>query len=140
MISTLSLAEMNYEVGVGANYGGIIGVTANKKIESNVEVFGGIGLVGAVAGARYYLNDNIRLNTNYGVHGLIVAKESSDDKIKLLHGINIGVDYIWGNGISLGLVYPVTSNADDAVDELRKKGYDVEKRSIDVLLSLGYRF
>jgi len=92
--------------------------------------------------ARYYVSDNIRINANYGVHGIMVAEDSSEDETKLLHGINIGADYIWENGISLGLVYRATSNEDDIVDEWRNKGYVVEEKgwSGDIGLSLGYRF
>ncbi len=143
LIATMGFCEdINYEVGLGANYGGIIGVTANKKIQENVELFAGLGLVGAVAGARYYINENIRLNANYGVHGFMVVEDSSDDDAKLLHGINLGADYMWNNGVSLGLVYRATSNEDDVIDEWRDKGYTVEKKgwSGDIGLSLGYRF
>jgi len=58
------------------------------------------------------------------------------------NGINVGLDYMWSNGISLGLVYLVTSNMDDVVDEWEDKGYTVDEKGFsgDIKLSLGYRF
>lgn len=142
--SSVLCADVRYEVGLGTNYGGFVGVTANTKIQPKIELFAGLGLVGAVAGARYYINDNIRLNANYGTNGLLYIEGQGGDKdeVKLLHGINIGADYMWNNGVSLGLAYMATSNKDDVLDEWHRKGYDIDEKGLkgDVKLSLGYRF
>ncbi len=139
--TTLLASDIKYDVGIGTNYGGIIGITANKMIQSSIELYGGIGLVGAVAGARYYINENIRFNANYGFQGLLLI-ENDDDDIEYLHGVNIGLDYLWSNGISLGLMYMATSNKDDVIDDWENKGYDIEEQGLtgDVKLTLGYRF
>jgi len=141
VLTTSSMAEVNWELGMGSNYGGIIGVTANNKATDEVELYGGIGLVGAVAGARYYATNNIRLNLNYGVQGYLTKEGGHKDGTEILHGVNTGVDYIWDNGFSLGLVYHIISNADKKINEAENEGYYVkEKYGGKVKLSLGYRF
>ncbi|CAC9957183.1 hypothetical protein [uncultured Gammaproteobacteria bacterium] len=59
---------MPIEAGIGTNYGGIVGATISKPINSKIELFAGAGIsgskVGYTAGGRYYINDFIRLIAN----------------------------------------------------------------------------
>ena len=43
IFSTVSLAKQSTESGFGVNYGGIAGVTINSELNSNTEIFGGVG-------------------------------------------------------------------------------------------------
>jgi len=144
--TTLIASDIKYEVGTGRNYTGLIGITANKMIKPNIELYGGLGYVGAVIGTKYYINDNIRLNLNYGTQGKVAIKKNGDNDYdfsngKIVHGINIGIDYIWNNGISLGLTYMVTSTKDKYFDDWeRDHGAKVNDNTNDISVSLGYRF
>jgi opacity protein-like surface antigen len=140
LVSILN-ADAKYEVGLGVN-SALIGVTANWEVVKSTELFAGIGL-GAVVGARYYINDQFRLNASYGTQGYGILEDGDDDKIEVVHGLNIGVDYDFGekDGWNAGLAYNLTSNYDDLVDEYKAKGYETDDISSDgVKLSLGYRF
>ena len=41
IISSNSYAAQSYELGLGTNYGGVVGVTINTEVNSNVEMFAG---------------------------------------------------------------------------------------------------
>jgi len=134
--------EVQWEIGTGSNYGGLLGVTANYEVVENVELYGGLAILGAVVGAKYYLNNNVRLTANYGVNGY---EYTSDDKLYVYSGLNVGADYIWDNGLSLGLTTALTSeliNDDDIDDE--DINIDINKLDDDytpkVFISIGYRF
>jgi hypothetical protein len=136
-----SIADVSWEMGMGSNYGGLLGLTANNKISDEVELYGGLALVGAVVGARYYINENVRINANYGTQGYIIKESQCKDEIEYLHGFNLGMDYVWDNGMVLGLMYHVASNESDKTREMRSEGYTIENdTTARVNLSLGYRF
>lgn len=135
------LSDIKWESGVGVNYGGLLGITANKKVSDEVELYAGLAAVGAVAGARYYPIPNVRLNLSYGTQGLLAKEEVNGDKVyEIFHGLNVGVDYVWENGLSLGLVYYAYSNMDDKMDEAENQGYTIDRSDLKVGVSLGYRF
>jgi len=139
-ISTVqSFAEVSWELGLGSNYGGLIGGTVNKKVSDKVELYGGFGFLGAVGGIRYYPIKDIRLNVNYGYQGEF-TKEGRGSDDETIFGLNLGVDYMWDNGLSLGLVYFATTNLDAKIDEAEAEGYSIKNNSGKVKLSLGYRF
>jgi len=125
--------EVQWEIGTGSNYGGLLGVTANYEVVENVELYGGLAILGAAVGAKYYLNNNVRLNANYGVNGY---GYTSEDKLYVYSGLNVGADYIWDNGLSLGLTTALTSKYinDDDIDKLD------DDYTPDVFISIGYRF
>ena len=135
-----SFAEVSWELGLGANHGGVIGGTINKKVYDNFELYGGFGFLGAVGGVRYYTVNNLRINANYGYQGLLTKKGRGKDRYETIFGLNLGVDYMWDNGFFLGLVYFVTTNLDEKIDEAESEGYSMEDDSGKVKLSLGYRF
>ena len=133
----LGESEVQWEIGTGPNYGGVLGVTANYEVLENVELYGGLAILGAVVGAKYYASNNIRLNANYGVNGY---GYTSDDKLYVFSGLNVGADYIWDNGLSLGLTTALTSkhiNDDDIDIDIDKLDDDYTP---DVFISIGYRF
>lgn len=141
VLAVSSIAEVAWELGIGANYGGLVGVTVNNKVSDEVELYGGLALVGAVVGARFYATENVRFNLNYGVQGYMIKEGRYEDEIEIFHGINTGIDFIWDNGFSLGLVYHLISNVDDKIDEAISEGYALdEDYTGKVKLSLGYRF
>jgi len=143
--STLGKSEIAWEVGLGINYGGLLGVTANYKVAEDIEVYGGLAILGGVVGARYYFNESIRFNANYGVNGYGYVSDSSEDKLTIYAGLNLGIDYIFDNGVSLGIMTSLTSKniyGDDISDidkniDIKK---DIDDYTPNLLLSLGYRF
>ena len=67
LVNSALASDIKFDAGMGLNYGGIIGATANIEVAQKTEVFAGLGTVGAmgyVVGGRYYLNDNIRFVGN----------------------------------------------------------------------------
>jgi len=141
--SELKKPEIAWEVGFGTNYGGLLGITANYIVAEDVEVYGGLAILGGVVGARYYLDENIRFNANYGVNGYGYASDSSEDKLTIYAGLNLGIDYIFDNGVSLGIMTTLTSKNiyGDGIDD---KNIDINKDIDDytpnVFISVGYRF
>jgi len=134
-----SMAEVEWEIGVGSNYGGLLGITANYGVTEDIEVYGGLALLGGVVGGRYYFTDNVRFNASYGVQGFAIYDDN--DKYDFITGLNAGLDYMWDNGFSLGAVYHVTSNADDVKNDIIVDGYKIDKDyTSNISLSLGYRF
>jgi len=139
----LGESEVQWEIGTGSNYGGLFGVTANYEVVENVELYGGLAILGAAVGAKYYVSNNVRLNANYGVNGY---GYNSDNKLYVYSGLNVGADYIWDNGLSLGLTAALTSKLinDDGIDIGIDIGKDIDKSDDDytqnVFISIGYRF
>ena len=88
IISSNSYAAQSYELGLGTNYGGVVGVTINTEINSNVEMFAGLGLgyeaLGYVVGSKFWLNENVRLTANYGIN-CVVSSPWRD-----YYGLNFG--------------------------------------------------
>jgi len=121
--SSTFASGVKFDAGFGVNYGGIVGVTVNKKVAPMTELFGGLGAVGYVVGGRYYLNKHIRFIGNYGTNTNVITSYTA--------GINMGAEYVW-NRWSAGLMYVVTSDGlkidtdSDIIEKFR--------------LSLGYRF
>jgi len=66
---TISSMAVEWEMGFGSNYGGLLGVTVNHMPANDTELYAGLALVGGVLGTRYYIDENLRLNLNYGVNG-----------------------------------------------------------------------
>jgi hypothetical protein len=149
--SLIFASDTTFDVGLGINYGGVAGTTANMKISNDIEIFGGLGYAGNtgyVAGGRYYINDSVRFIGNYGTNGIIVktiiTSNTSTSKYETFEGINIGAEYLWGknNSWSAGLMYIVTSNIEDRTKELQTQGYQVTSgdKVGDIRLSVGCRF
>jgi hypothetical protein len=143
--SSTFASDVKFDVGMGLNYGGLVGATANMEVAPKIEVFGGLGTIGTmgyVVGARYYMNDNIRAIANYGTSGGIKTTTGSVEEIETFEGINIGVEYAWKNGWSAGLMYIATSGLDDRVKELKAQGYALSDGDSagDIKLTFGYRF
>jgi len=132
-------------VGFGANYG-LLGATVNKKIDDKVEVFAGVGYLhnkGYVIGGRYHIKDNIRLIANYGTNSTLERSTSlSSSEYESFEGFNLGADYLFNNGWSVGLMLRDTSKLDDKEDELKKLGYSkiTDSESSKIVLSVGYDF
>ena len=119
MLSTATYGEnkISSEVGVGVNYGGIVGFTTNYEVNPKTELFGGfgagIGSVGFVLGAKHYINDSFRLIANYGTNSWV---ELSPGEWENFQGINFGVGYVGSkrDGWSFDLMYADNSDAKDA--------------------------
>ena len=120
MLSTAAYGEnkISSEVGVGVNYGGIVGFTTNYEVNPKTELFGGLGAgivsVGFVLGGKYYINDSVRLIANYGTNAWI---ELSPGEWENFQGINFGVGYVGSkrDGWSIDLMYIDKSDADAAM-------------------------
>jgi hypothetical protein len=143
MITVATQADTKYELGLGAN-SALIGVTANFEVQEKTELFAGAGL-GVVAGVRYYFSDEVRANVSYGTQGYaaIENRYKDDTSFEHLYGANVGFDYDFGDkdGWMAGLLYNVTTNFDDVIDEYEKKGYNLEKVAKPGLkLALAYRY
>ena len=148
--SDIKFSDIKFEVGMGVNYGGVVGLTANMEVAPKTEAFAGVGAVGYVLGVKYYLHDNIRVVANYGTNGYIIYYKESESGVLEEEewdsgkGINIGVEYIgnnrWKNGWSIGVMYAVTSSIYDRVEELDEQGYSGVVSTSKLQLTFGYRF
>ena len=140
-LADIKYEDLKWEIGTGGNYGGFLGGTANAKVGKKFEVFGGVALLGAVAGARYYFTPHVRANLNYGVQGYLLKEYKSTGKeIDIIHGVNLGVDYVFNKGFNLGIVYHIVTNAESVVDDAIAEGFIVNDNKGRIKLSLGYRF
>lgn len=134
-VSAEGLDKVTYDVGAGANYGGV-GVVVNYAATDDLEVFAGGGL-GYVAGVKYYLSENTRVSVNYGTNAILVnSSVTSIDK--KFQGVNIGVGYISdrNGGWSADLMYIDTSSAKSYAAANNAYAINAGK----VKLSLGYRW
>ena len=146
--SDIKFSDIKFEVGMGVNYGGVVGLTANMEVAPKTEAFAGLGFFGAIGyviGGRYYINDNVRLVANYGTNGYVVRQlvTFGITETETCEGINIGAEYVWKSGWSAGLMYIVTSDMDDKIEELKAQGYIIEKpflSDMKIKLTFGYRF
>ena len=130
--STSTLAKTSGEIGLGYNYGGYVGYVTNVDVNSNTALFAGTGVVpgslGFVAGAKFWLNDNVRLTTNYGTNCIISGTNNSYE------GLNFGVGYAFGGrkeGVSIDLMLLDWTECNKHATNITDTG---------VLLSIGYRF
>lgn len=128
-------------LGAGANYGGLVGVTATVPVAEDVELFGGLGYmsaVGYVAGVNYYVTDSVRLIANYGTNSAV----EDVNGFKQYQGINIGVGYVGRSrdGWTIDLMYRDLKAARDRIAELESQGYVMAQAGTSVGLSFGYRF
>ena len=141
ILSTAAYGEstISSEVGVGVNYGGIVGFTTNYEIDPNTELFGGfgagIGSVGFVLGSKYYINDSVRLIVNYGTNSWV---ELTPGNWENYQGINFGVGYVGSkrDGWSIDLMYVDRTDADEAI----ASGNYVCYGCSNIKISFGYRF
>jgi len=145
---TVSSTALEWEVGFGSNSGGILGITANHTVTNDVEVYGGLALIGGVLGTRYYINENIRFNINYGVNGYGNKDKNWNNYLLIYHGFNLGLDYIWNNGFNLGITVALSQNAyytnkskisSTAYSEM-KRSFDDDSKPNIIGISIGYRF
>jgi len=145
---TISSMAVEWEVGFGPNYGGLLGVTINHIPANDTELYAGLALVGGVLGTRYYIDENVRLNLNYGVNGYRYNTKNGEDFISTYHGFNLGLDYIWNNGFNLGITVALSQKAYNTnkskilntYDETTKIIKDDNSKPSKIGLSLGYRF
>lgn len=132
-------------IGIGANYGGLFGVTINNKINDKFEFFtglGGITSLGYVVGGRFYINDNMRLIANYGTNSTlqIIKENILKTKFEDFEGVNFGFDIVANNGFNMGLMFIDTSNLDNRVNELKKQGLNISSTTGKIKFSIGYNF
>ena len=134
-VSAEGLDKVTYDVGVGANYGGV-GAVVNYAASDDLEVFAGGGL-GYVAGVKYYLSDNTRISVNYGTNAILV-NSSVTAVDKKFEGVNIGVGYISNRngGWSADLIYIDTSSVESYM--AANNGYTISGGKVK--LSFGYRW
>ena len=103
IFSTATVAKQSYELGGGYNYGGLVGVTVNQELSSNVEMFGGLGIgmeaVGYVVGTKFWINDNARLTMNYGTNCHISSPWTDYE------GLNFGIGYSFSGKNEVGWAF-----------------------------------
>ena len=135
IFSTVSLAKQSTESGFGINYGGIAGITINSELNSNTEIFGGVGLgrdnIGYVLGAKFWLNEQVRLSTNYGTNCSVKTGSNYKD----YEGLNFGIGYAFNNkesGWVFDLMFADISDCNDAASS--------NASDSSVKVSAGYRF
>ena len=136
IFSTVSLAKQSTESGFGVNYGGIAGVTINSELNSNTEIFGGIGLgkdskLGYVLGAKFWLNEKARLSANYGTNCYV----KTGNNHKEYEGLNFGIGYAFNNkesGWVFDLMFADISDCNDAASS--------NASDSSVKVAAGYRF
>jgi len=135
ILSSTSIAKESYEVGIGTNYGGAGGVTINSELNSNIDIFAGIGVglekAAFVLGAKYWLNDNIRSSFNYTTNCTVYRGGVWRD----YQGFNAGVGYAWGgkeSGWALDAMLLDISECNKAESAITSNHAPA--------LALGYRF
>jgi len=134
IFSTATVAKQSYELGGGYNYGGLVGVTVNQELSSNVEIFGGLGVgmeaAGYVVGTKFWINDNARLTLNYGTNCHVSSTTWTD-----YEGLNVGIGYAFGGkeeGWAFDLLLLDVSDCNAATSSISSDSA--------VRLALGYRF
>ena len=138
ILSTASSAEQYFEVGFGTNYGGILGGTINVDLNSNTEVFVGLGAgfdgVNYVVGTKFWLNEKLRLSANHG-YNCTVETVSTTTTYKDYNGLNFGIGYaFWDrkSGPAIDLMLLDTSDCNEAAGS--------SESSSQLKIALGYRF
>ena len=137
ILSTASSAEQYFEVGFGTNYGGILGGTINVDLNSNTEVFVGLGAgfdgVNYVVGTKFWLNEKLRLSANHG-YNCTVETVSTTTTYKDYNGLNFGIGYALSrkSGAAIDLMLIDSSDCYEAVGSTES--------STGVKIALGYRF
>ena len=148
-------------IGLGINYGGILGINGEFNIGSNVSLTGGVGLLGQGEepigegynlGLRYYLKDigntwRPRISACYGAIGSIEVWVIYGEDIEEIHNgfvLSIGQQWMWGekkrHGLDLDIMFIVTSSIYDRINEIKDElGLELESPG-RIKLSLGYRF
>lgn len=134
-----TIAQISYEAGIGTNYGGIVGVTFNSELNSNIEMFAGLGsgfeTLTYVVGSKYWLNEQTRIIGNYG-YNCTVKTVSTSTTYKDYYGLNFGIGYSFGgknsNGVAIDLMLLDTSDCHNAVGS--------SEPSSAIRIALGYRF
>jgi len=136
-LSTATLAERSYELGLGSSYGGI-GVSVNSELNSNTELFTGIGLdldsVGYVVGSKFWLNDKSTLIASYGTNCIVWTGTT----YHAYEGLNLGIGYSFTGkeaGWQFALFYADISECNKNESNVNGPGTD---HGIDI--SIGYRF
>jgi hypothetical protein len=146
ILSTISSAGQNYEIGMGTNYGGVLGGTVNFDINESTEIFLGLGLtagdhvgegLGYVVGSKLWINEKTRLIANYGYNCTIQTGVNYKD----YNGLNLGVGYALKGreygGVSTGVVVDLM-----LIDQSKCKnavvGSTISKFAMKI--SAGYRF
>ena len=130
IFSSATVANQSYEVGIGSSYGGL-GVSFNTELNSNTEFFTGAGFdlesVGYVVGAKFWINDSVRLLTSYGTNCVVYT----------------GGNYYTYEGLNLGIGYSFTGKEEGWIFELlwadwSDCGGTGPDSGIDI--GVGYRF
>ena len=138
ILSSISSADQNYDVGLGTNYGGVLGGTINVDLNANTEVFVGLGAgfdgVTYVVGTKFWLNEKLRLSTNYG-YNCTVKTVSTTTTYKDYNGLNFGIGYAFGgrkSGAAIDLMLIDSSDCHEAAGSTES--------STGVKIAVGYRF
>jgi hypothetical protein len=141
MLSTTAYGENKFssEIGVGVNYGGLIGYATNYEVNPNTELFFGFGpgpgVLGFVLGGKYYINDSVRLIANYGTNSFAETSPGNWDSFQ---GVNFGVGYVGSkrDGWSIDLMHIDKSDAEAA---MAGNNYSCLGCG-SIKVSFGYRF
>ena len=137
IFSTTAVANQSFEVGIGTNYGGILGGTINVDLNANTEVFAGLGTglerVTYVVGTKFWLNEKLRLSANYG-YNCTVKTVSTTTTYKDYNGLNFGIGYALSrkSGAAIDLMLIDSSDCNEAAGSTES--------SSGVKIALGYRF
>jgi hypothetical protein len=142
--TTKYFPKINYDAGIGINYGGLYGLSLSTNITNNIELYASLGDTTVAGtsysiGARYYMNNNIRYTISHGINNIIKFTDPTL-KTEKYTGTNIGIGYANSSGgWSADLMYVLTSNIDNRLDELRKAGNQINEET-KFRLNIGYRF
>ena len=135
IFSSVSLAQQSYEAGIGIPYGGLAGLTINSELNSNTEVYGGLGIaqdsIGYIIGVKFWLNEKARLSTNYGTNCFVKTGSNYKD----YEGLNFGIGYAFNgreSGWAFDLMFADISNCNDAASS--------NASDSSVKVAAGYRF
>lgn len=145
-----------FGVGLGMDYGGIIGINFSAYPQKNIGIFAGGGI--ALAGFGYNVGAKLRYVPNnqkrvqvlpfvmgmYGYNAAIVVLNATDYN-KLFYGVTFGLggDIRFRTGcLSLALLIPIRGNeVDDYITDLQNKHHiNFQNDLLPVAFSVGYKF
>lgn len=152
---TLTLDKISLGIGMGLDYGGIIGGNLTVYPHRNIGLFGGVGY--ALTGMGYNIGTKIRfikensesvvhpyITGMYGYNAVIKVKDASEfDKIFYGPTLGFGFDFHSSDKgyFSIALLIPIrSSEVNDYIDDLKNKhGVEFKNNLLPIAISLGYK-
>jgi hypothetical protein len=153
-LKKINRTELHLGLGLGLDYGGLIGIQLNVNPHKNIGLFGGIGYalieIGFNAGAKLRILPEAKFNPYIsGMYGYnaVIKIEGASEYNKMYYGPSFGLGCeIWGNTrkgyFNVELIIPVRSQQfTDEWDAIKNNpGIEIKQDILPVAFSFGYNF